>query len=223
MKCQYCETENNPSDKTCRHCGKPLPVTSANTDRPIRFRKCRKCGTEHKAGFCPMCGRWNGPPPGGVIFIGVLSIVNSAIILLTGLYILLLTDKMKIDAIGLSMAIVVSALACGNLVVAINLLRLKQWAVIVYRVILISGIAGTVAMFLIGLVRGFSLFNLISTLTSIAWGVFLLSYLGSKAYLFSNQTPRTAREKTQRRCVHCGNEELTSFDRICPKCKKELA
>ncbi len=223
MKCPNCETENNPKDKTCLNCGKPLPVTGANAERTVRLRKCRRCGFEYKAGFCPSCGLWNGPPPGGIIFIAISSIVNAAILLLIVCFFLVFSDRYEIDAFRLVLLAAFSILAGGNLTIAINLLRLKRWAVVVYRIILIIGIVGMSAMFLVGLAQGFSLFNLIDVCVSIGWCIFLLSYLKGKAHLFSNRISPAVPEVKRRVCSNCGNEELTSFDRVCPKCKKALA
>jgi uncharacterized phage infection (PIP) family protein YhgE len=87
--------------------------------------------------LCPACGRWAGPLPRGVIAIGVLSIIGSAISFLGSLVILALADTSPLFV----SAFITSVMAVLQAFFAINLLRLRQWAYAAFRVLLIIGVS----------------------------------------------------------------------------------
>ncbi|MBN2351652.1 MAG: hypothetical protein JXD23_03710 [Spirochaetales bacterium] len=221
MKCPYCEGENDLTNETCVTCGKPLHRRVTGEDTLII--KCRRCSTEHRAGFCPGCGRWNGPAPGGFKFLSVLSFVNAGILLLTGLLAIAQAQYAADARLYIAQAVALPVLAAASLFSAFNFLRVKQWALTVIRIVLIVGIAVAAAGLIASFFQSLNPVNFINLMTTVLVNALILNSLREKNHLFSKGDAKPRPEVAPRRCGHCGNEDLTTFDRICPEYRKELS
>jgi hypothetical protein len=184
-----------------------------------------------QGGFCTVCGRWAGRVPGGIIAIAVLALINSAAGCMGSMAIITAfsdpyasSSPSNLGALVGFSAIVDLCISILQVVLAINLIRLRQWAYKVFRVLLIIAIVLSVLDLVMSLLSRPNPIELLITVVAIVINGAILTYLRNKDHLFasntgSGSTPAPAR----RRCPFCGNEKLTSFDNICPQCKRSLA
>jgi hypothetical protein len=89
------------------------------------------------------------------------------------------------------------------------------------RIVLIGSISVIAAGLVASLFQSLNPVNFMNLWITVMLNAMILFSLRKKDYLFSRGDAKP-RPKVFRRCEHCGYENLTSFDRRCPKCAKEL-
>jgi uncharacterized paraquat-inducible protein A len=219
MKCRYCQAENDPHDEYCHVCDKHLHLISSADS--AKTYTCKKCGTVRSVGFCPTCGRWNGPKPGGFLLLSVVSFVNAAILLLTGFLALAQAQNTTDPALYHAQAVALPALAAATVFNAINFLRIRRWILKAVRIVLIGSFGVVAAGLVASLFQSLNPVNFMNLMITVLLNVMILFSLKNKDYLFTRGDTKPS-PKVLRRCEHCGYENLTSFDRRCPRCAKEL-
>jgi hypothetical protein len=230
MQCKHCGFANSPSDTRCQSCGKTLAGSSVQAGgRNASGKKCRFCGSEYQSAYCPSCGRWAGPTPRGIIMIVVMRIFGSTTGLLGSIAIILVVADSIVHASPSDMLFVLGIFACMTSLTsvlqfffAVNLLRLRQWAYTAFRVFIVIGMGLSSISLLLLILGNPNPLELVQIVVEIIINIVILFYLRGKDYIFSSKAAEVS-VPPKRRCAFCGNEKLTSFDTICPHCKKPPA